>query len=199
MSELTPEQRRLHGDANLDDFFRTVDAKLKAHVVSLPQRISRMNARREIKLKEVLDTADQIMDHAQNFAACRKGCGHCCYVSVPITDFEAKWIGDRIDIQPAPLKQSIRRDVSEYSTQTPCLFLKDNSCSIYEFRPLTCRIHMNFDIDNYWCLHENWDHPEASIPRPTISALTEAYNQLGEKLKPIVADIRDFFPQGKML
>jgi hypothetical protein len=38
---------------------------------------------------------------------------------------------------------------------------------------------------------------EAAIPKPTITALTEAYHQLGEGLKPIVADIRDFFPTGK--
>ena len=197
MSELTPEQRRLHGEANLDEFFRTVTPELKAHVVSLPQRISKMNARRDIKLKEVLNTADRIMDHAQKFAACRMGCGHCCYVSVSITDFEAKWIGERLNIKPAPIKQSIRRSLTKVSGKTPCVFLKDNSCSIYEFRPLTCRIHMNFDIDNYWCLHENVNRPEAAIPKPTITALTEAYHLLGENLKPIVADIRDFFPNGK--
>jgi Fe-S-cluster containining protein len=197
MSELTPEQRRLHGEANLDEFFRTVAPELKSHVVSLPQRITKMNVRKEIKLKEVLNTADRIMDHAQKFAACRTGCGHCCYVSVPITDFEAKWIGERINTTPAPIKQSIRRNLTEVSGKTPCHFLKDNACSIYEFRPLTCRIHMNFDIDNHWCRHENVNHPDAAIPKPTITALTEAYQLLGEKVKPIVADIRDFFPNGR--
>jgi Fe-S-cluster containining protein len=197
MSELTPEQRRKHGEANLDEFFRTVEPGLKAHVVSLPQRISKMNARRDIKLTEVLNTADRIMGHAEKFAACRMGCGHCCYASVPITDFEAKYIGEKINTAPAPIKQSIRRNLNEFSGKTPCHFLKDESCSIYEFRPLTCRIHMNFDIDNYWCLHENWNNPEATIPKPTIDALTTAYHQLGDKLKPVVADIRDFFPNGK--
>jgi Fe-S-cluster containining protein len=104
------------------------------------------------------------MDHAQKFAACRMGCGHCCYVSVPITDFEARYIGEKINTAPAPVKHSIRRNLTEVSGKTPCIFLKDNACSIYEFRPLTCRIHMNFDIDNYWCLHENWSHPDAAPP-----------------------------------
>ena len=31
MSELTPKQRRLHGEANLNEFFRTVEPELKAH------------------------------------------------------------------------------------------------------------------------------------------------------------------------
>jgi Fe-S-cluster containining protein len=199
MSELTPEQRRIRASAKLDDFFSSVEPELKAHVVSLPQRISKMNARRDIKLQEVLNTADRIMAHAASFAACKKGCSHCCYVSVPITDFEARYLGEKINTAPVSIKHSIRRDLNEFSGKTPCLFLKNNACSIYEFRPMTCRIHVNFDIDNYWCLHENWNKPEAAIPKPTIHALSSAYHQLGDKLKPIVADIRDFFPNGKAL
>jgi uncharacterized protein len=105
-------------------------------------------------------------------------------------------MGDKLGITPVPIKQSIRRNLNEFSSKTPCHFLKDGSCSIYEFRPLNCRIHMNFDVDNYWCLHENWHHPEAAIPKPTITALTEAYHLLGDK-RPVIADIRDFFPHGK--
>jgi hypothetical protein len=65
MADISPEQRRLHGESNLDEFFRTVEPELKAHVISLPLRISKMNVRREIKQKEVLSTADRIMDHVR--------------------------------------------------------------------------------------------------------------------------------------
>ena len=87
---------------------------------------------------------------------------------------------------------------SEFSGKTPCPFLKGGECSIYDSRPLTCRMHLNFDIDPYWCLHENWTRPEALIPRPDITPLMEAYHALAGKVRPVVADIRDFFPQGNI-
>jgi len=197
MSERTPEQTHEYASANLDNFFASVPPQLKEHVVSLPQRISKMNARIPIKLQEVLHTADQIFSHAAGFAACARGCGHCCHVSVPITDYEARYIGDNLHISPVELKHSIRHDLKEFSSKTPCPFLKNSECSIYEYRPLTCRMHMNFDVDNYWCLHENWNKPEAVVPRPTINPLINAYHLLPGKTMPIIGDIRDFFPNGK--
>ncbi len=197
MSDRTIEQTRQFADANLDKFFNSVTPELKAHVVSLPKRITQLSARPVIRLKEVLNTADQIFDHAGKFAACARGCGHCCHVSVPITEFEARYMGDNLNIEPVALKQSIRHDLKEFSTHTPCPFLKNGECSIYEVRPLTCRMHMNFDRDNYWCLHENWQKSEAEIPRPTIQPLIDAYHMVISNTKPIMADIRDFFPQGR--
>ncbi len=198
MAERTPQQTRQYAEPNLDKFFSSVSPELKAHVVSLPQRIAKMNARPVIKLVEVLNTADKIFDHAGKFAACARGCGHCCHVSVPITEFEAHYMGDKLGIKPLEVKQSKRPDLKKFGSDTPCPFLKEGECSIYEVRPLTCRMHMNFDVDNYWCLHENWQKPEAEIPRPTIQPLEDAYHQLMSQTKQqIVADIRDFFPNGK--
>lgn len=198
MTDRTLEQTRQYAEPNLDKFFNSVTPELKAHVVSLPQRISKMNARPVVKLKEVLNTADQIFDHAGKFAACARGCGHCCYVPVPITEFEARYIADNLNIKPVEVSQSKRHSLKEFSGNTPCPFLKNGECSIYEFRPLTCRMHMNFDADNYWCLHENWQKPEAEIPRPTIQPLIDAYHQLMSAAKQqTVVDIRDFFPNGK--
>jgi len=196
-ADLTPDQRRTLASEKLDQFFQTVPPELKARVVSLPQRISQMNARVSLKLQEVLRTADAIFDHAGQYAACTRGCGHCCHVHVPIADFEAQFIADRIGVKPVALQRSIPHNRLEYSGATPCPFLKNGECSIYDARPLTCRMHLNFDVDAYWCLHENWNKPEAAIPRPDITPLMEAYHLLAGKARPVVADIRDFFPNGK--
>lgn len=197
VTELLPEQRRKLATDKLDKFFSTVPADIKERVQSLPKRIAQMNARVSVKLQEILRTADLIFSFAGKFAACARGCGHCCHVHVPIADFEAQFIADRVDTQLVALKQSIRHDRAEFSGKTPCVFLKNGECSIYEARPLTCRMHLNFDIDSFWCQHENWNKPEAAIPRPDIYPLMEAYHLLSGKTQPIVADIRDFFPNGK--
>ena len=197
MINRTPAQTQAYADKQLDAFFDSVTPELKAHVTSLPKRITQISARPVIRLKEVLNTADQIFDQAGKFAACARGCGHCCHVSVPITQFEARYMGDNLGIAPIELKKTIKHELSEYGSHTPCPFLKQGECSIYEFRPLTCRMHMNFDVDNYWCLHENWQKPEAEIPRPTIQPLIDAYHMTIANVAPIMGDIRDFFPNGK--
>lgn len=193
----TPAQTQAYADKQLDAFFDSVTPELKAHVTSLPKRITQISARPVIRLNEVLNTADQIFDQAGKFAACARGCGHCCHVSVPITQFEANYMGENLGIKPVELKQIIKHELTEYGSHTPCPFLKQGECSIYEHRPLTCRMHMNFDVDNYWCLHENWQKPEAEIPRPTIQPLIDAYHTVISSLAPIMGDIRDFFPNGK--
>jgi Fe-S-cluster containining protein len=197
MTEMSPEQRRILASEKLDTFFSSVPPDLRQRVTSLPKRISQMNARTSIKLQEVLRTADLIFAYAGNFAACARGCGHCCHVHVPIADFEAKYIEDHTGTTPVALGRSLRHDRMEFSGKTPCPFLTNGECSIYQSRPLTCRMHLNFDIDNFWCLHENWNKPEATIPRPDIHPLMDAYHLLCGKTPPVVADIRDFFPNGK--
>lgn len=196
-SNRTPEETRQFANAQLDEFFNTVPAEVKAHVVSLPKRITQMSVRPVIRLKEVLATADQIFDHAGKFAACARGCGHCCHVHVPITQFEARFMGENLGITPVELKQSVKHERTAFGSHTPCPFLKNGECSIYAFRPLTCRMHMNFDRDNYWCLHENWQKPDAEIPRPSIQPVIDAYHMTMSNVAPIMADIRDFFPLGK--
>ena len=197
MADRKIEETREFANVKLDEFFSSVTPELKVHVTTLPRRIKQVSARPVIRLMEVLNTADQIFDHAGKFAACARGCGHCCHVSVPITDLEARYMGEHLNIKPVELKLSVKHELSEYGSHTPCPFLANGECSIYEVRPLTCRMHMNFDRDNYWCLHENWQKPEAEIPRPTIQPLIDAYHMVISTTKPIMADIRDFFPHGK--
>jgi hypothetical protein len=197
MAHRRPEQTRQYADVKLNEFFNSVPLELKTHVITLPKRITQISARPVVRLKEVLSTADQIFGLAGKFAACARGCGHCCYVSVPITQFEARYMGENLGIVPVEQIQTIKHELTEYGSHTPCPFLENGECSIYEYRPLTCRMHMNFDADNYWCLHENWKKPEAEIPRPTIDPLIDAYHTVISNVAPIMADIRDFFPHGK--
>ena len=64
MADRSPEQTRQYAEIKLDEFFKSVPPELKAHVVTLPKRITQISARPVIRLKEVLNTADQIFDHA---------------------------------------------------------------------------------------------------------------------------------------
>lgn len=199
MTDRTPEEINSFVQLKSEAFFNSLSPSLKTYVESLPQRIEVMNARTFVKLAEVLKTADLLFSQAASFSACMKGCSHCCYQAVPITDIEARYIGEKIKTKNVELRQSISHDLTSLSDQTPCPFLANSECVIYEYRPLTCRTHVNFDRDNHFCRYENWNKPGGTVPKLVIHSLLFAYQQLAGKFEPTVGDIRDFFPNGRVL
>ena len=62
MTVRTPEETRQYAVAKLYELFESVMPALKVLVVSLPKRIMQISARPGVKLKDVLNTADQIFD-----------------------------------------------------------------------------------------------------------------------------------------
>ncbi len=87
---------------------------------------------------------------------CKVGCSACCYQHVYIADFEASNIvyeikerGIEIDLELLDL-QSKNEDHKEHEKlpheKRKCVFLgTDNKCSIYNFRPLSCRKYFSLD------------------------------------------------------
>jgi Fe-S-cluster containining protein len=124
--------------------------------------------------------ADQLVDVAIEKAAgenkaisCKKGCGACCRMAVPVSEPEAYRLREVVDAMPEPQKSIVQErfalgmDVfrraglltnmfqrvsgeeeeqsamakldAYYATGVACPFLEEESCSIYEERPLICR------------------------------------------------------------
>lgn len=77
-------------------------------------------------------------------AECRKGCSFCCLLKVTVTILEVLRIAAR---QPSERRSAILaaaetsgpEDRGHLTRSMPCPLLVDGACSIYEFRPLTCR------------------------------------------------------------
>ena len=86
--------------------------------------------------------------------ACRQGCAHCCVQSVLIYAPEAFAIAAQISERPE-IKAAMRSAGGKLSkaasgTDTlrriSCPLLSNNSCSIYEIRPLNCRAFVAVDL-----------------------------------------------------
>lgn len=199
MTDRTPEETRAFAEPNVNAFYDAVTPEEQQEVLSTLRRTVSMNARPAVKLRQIHLVADKAFRHAAGRAACARGCSHCCHIAVPLTTVEAQSIGELIGISPRNVENVRPRDPKSFSDKTPCPFLKDNECSIYEHRPIECRSNFNFDIDNYWCRYENWDKPGAAVPKPMIQQLAIAYVVVsrGKNPEPTAADIRDFFPHGK--
>jgi Fe-S-cluster containining protein len=84
-------------------------------------------------------------------ASCRKGCAHCCHLLVDITKSEALLLADAARALSPEKKQRLKEQASwpndpmffvHQFPKSRCVFLADdNSCSIYERRPMACRAH----------------------------------------------------------
>lgn len=85
--------------------------------------------------------------------ACRDGCSHCCHQAVWVTEPEAIYIADGlragspdgnitdiIDWIDKFINHTGENGVRQrHRLQVPCPFLHDNSCVIYNGRPVACR------------------------------------------------------------
>jgi uncharacterized protein len=77
-------------------------------------------------------------------------------------------------------------------TGTPCPFLSDDACSIWEDRPLACRSYFTLDRDNLFCQLTGPDQP-VNVPMLNVQVRTAMYwTMLG--IQQDAADIRDWFP-----
>lgn len=113
-------------------------------------------SKRVFWLRQAANVATQsLAEHA----ACRSGCSHCCNIAVGLSKTEAQQIADEIG---RPLNKGAGRVVGSAEWQSraevdmkfygvPCTFLVDGKCSIYEFRPLACRLQLNMDFDDLLC------------------------------------------------
>ncbi|WP_454909727.1 YkgJ family cysteine cluster protein [Variovorax gossypii] len=141
----------------------------------------------------------------EEVSACRGGCAHCCHVPVTISGIEADLLGRAAGRAPQRPERPVQlvtlgseEDVAAAQarlqatgTGSPCPFLRDDRCSVYEHRPVACRTLINLDDDDLLCRHAE-DGPPASVPYADarmFRALALAA-QAGSEF----ADIRDFFP-----
>lgn len=134
------------------------------------------------------------------YTPCVVGCSACCYQAITITAPEADRIGKAIGRTPAQaqplakerpsldsLQDGSDEDVARY-TGKPCPFLVDHRCSVYEVRPVICRLHHSMHSDSSLCQHDE----VREVPAINMSSLEQAFVATQRSYE--LADIRDFFP-----
>jgi Fe-S-cluster containining protein len=92
---------------------------------------------------------------AKQSIACRSGCDACCHVPVGVQAHEvliaANYVQthfsptelDALIVRVAGYREAFegRSNAERTALKTPCAFLRDGACSIYEARPEACRSH----------------------------------------------------------
>lgn len=157
-------------------------------------------AANSVKTKVILlrRMADKLGEAGRGLVPCRKGCSHCCHMATLVHLDEAKLIaaatGARM-VTPKAFNVDIMHveKLRNRYDGVACRFLVNGACSIYEHRPLACRLHLVVDRDETLCEIV----PGEKIVTPMIDtlqydmAITKAF---GGPLNMKYADIREYFP-----
>ncbi|MDQ6880696.1 MAG: YkgJ family cysteine cluster protein [Pseudomonadota bacterium] len=153
-------------------------------------------------LRELAATfADAVAPHA----ACAGGCAACCYQPVAVTREEAEAIAKETGARlQTPAAWSTDADMQHVGQA--CSFLQDSRCTIYQFRPIACRLMFNMDVDALLC--QMVPGALSHVPYADYSDQKELYVRAhlgrvktGEEMRAALktvqmADLREFFPHG---
>ena len=171
---------------------------------------ARTEAQRVVWLHRAQDRVGEAVQ-AAGVSPCREGCAHCCRIPVLVTAPEARAIGratgrtpvaspagavmakpgERLEAVQARLLEQRERLLGTVSG-TPCPFLVDERCSVYNVRPSACRLHVSIDDTSDPCdTGPDGTRTVRAAYLNTHQHLAFAVAALG--IHQPVADIRAFF------
>jgi uncharacterized protein len=97
---------------------------------------------------KVHDFESKIRRNVQALSSCRESCSKCCYTDLSVFQIEAdnirNWFFQLNDIEKTYLKNRWKlspKSMLNFKGEevSSCSFLRNESCTIYEARPLICR------------------------------------------------------------
>jgi len=178
-----------------DLYLQSLSEDLRERENNIARQMVTENASAKSKLGKIYLLANELLEVAAPHVACGRGCSSCCKMNVTISSVEADRISNATGWKPAQLTSS-KNHPEEAFAGIACPFLVDNTCSIYENRPLVCRTHVAFDASSYWCDPNRMHQQE--MPMVRFSGLQEALGKISTgRNGAVYADIRDFFQRSK--
>lgn len=158
-------------------------------------RIGSMYMHPHKRVRKLYELVDRWWSYSFGKAVvCTRGCHHCCRVNVNIATVEAEYIAVNAGLPTPNYSPASKQDF----TGEDCPMLKNNECSIYEWRPLACRTFGTIDSAEY-CKDESYpNHLVIALTLPGGGGCDVANNAAGIIARmngPVhpVKDIRDFF------
>lgn len=138
-------------------------------------------------LRGIYDLVDKTSAVVEPMTVCSAGCSACCSIPVGVTELEASYIARNANIKMQTVMQS-----SERHDTTPCpLLTQDRRCSVYQWRPLVCRVYAVFD-DPALCAELDTEHVTYnSQSNPIFDESRKWIWHLNGQ--GVMADIRSFF------
>jgi len=115
--------------------------------------------------------------------SCRKGCSFCCKTPVDLTIDEAELLlkyckQESIEVDWEKAKRQSKHDGSNWQQLSPedqeCVFLKNDMCSVYEWRPIVCRKLIVLSDAKYCDTITYPNHVVQRVNVPEVEIITSA-------------------------
>ena len=210
-AELVARQAERWNDPRTQDDARArvavVNVRARANEPRLNSQLRQLEKAPAIKHKIywLRQMAETFADAVAPQAACSDACDGCCHQPVSVTVQEAEVISREIGVPARTPTEWSTLPVLKYAGQ-PCPFLEDARCTIYQHRPMVCRLIFNMDADALLCHMVPGARSQA--PYADHSIYKELYvrahlgkvksrEEMQAALKSLrMADLREFFPNG---
>ncbi len=111
--------------------------------------------------------------------SCHKGCQWCCHQAVYANSYELHFLSEKIKVRFSPenisklletaetkfAATSLMNEEEVAKYKSSCPLLENGACSIYEARPMACRIYLSTKLET--CL-EFYHHPDNEQNYPAL-------------------------------
>lgn len=187
MDESDPNLARSSAKQNFEQLVALFPSALRAREEGLLGEIKALKGSAIKKLRHLHKVSGLIAEGVAPFIACARGCSACCHYNVHLLPIEAELIEKH-----SGAKRSRGLHTQQDFTGTPCPFLCDGQCSIYEVRPMSCRRHVAFTKTAYWCAPDRCSDIE--LPQLRFSEVDAAFEHIvQEDGRYDISDIRQQF------
>ena len=118
------------------------------------ERILSENTRFLVKSARLYRLADAMKAMLEPYVVCGSGCSYCCHMPTMIYQHEADAMAKAAQctaLQLRPRLMPLALHAARAFSGQPCPFLEAGRCSIYEHRPLICRLHNSLNSDPQDC------------------------------------------------
>lgn len=176
---------------NLDRLAKNIPSRLSQRENRFADKIKRSKTNPSKMLESLYSFMNELYRYVSEFTPCKKGCSDCCHYSVTVSEVEIGHIERYTKIKRR--KEFLPKENFHGS---PCPFLKEGNCSIYEARPFVCRRHIVLTNTN--TNTNTWCNPKISndetFPLLEFSSINDAFNHIREESESIeLYDIRQIF------
>lgn len=153
------------------------NSELKDFLFKGLQKLSHFKSEDD-KLNWVREEVDQLLNESTENTMCQKGCHHCCFHPISLSVSEMNNIKslniphnkERLEKQKAHFEGI---EEIQYEDRA-CVFLVEGNCSIYENRPLICRL-THVSSEPIHCHLENETTPIEHLPVTKAALLVGAF------------------------